>query len=223
MNFLNLSDDLLDGLNLEDKKLLELMQELLDALSEKNLILKGGTALILFYGLDRFSKDLDFDCFYNINIASVLKILRRFGEPNLKKDTRFGKRIILHPYNINVPLKLDFSLRKRQFVVQPLKITNSLYVYDINDLLLQKISAFKDRMVARDLYDIGFIVDKYYHKLLPEVKKTLLSVLKSESKIYNLISVYLSVFNQTEGFEEEDLLKSVERLLAFYRKEIQGS
>ena len=99
---------------------------------------------------------------------------------------------------------------------------NSLYVYDINDLLLQKISAFRNRTVARDLYDIGFIVDKYYHKLLPEVKRALLNVLESEAKIYDLISIYLNVFDQTEGFGEEDLLKSVERLIVFYRKEIQG-
>jgi len=222
LKFLSLSCGLLDSLHLKDKKLLELMQNILNALSGKNLILKGGNALILFYGLDRFSRDLDFDCFYNINISSVLKILQRFGEPNLKKDTNLGKRVILHPYDINVPFKLDFSLRKYRFIVQPIKIVNSLYVYDINDLLLQKISAFRNRTVARDLYDIGFIVDKYYHKLLPEVKRALLNVLESEAKIYDLISIYLNVFDQTEGFGEEDLLKSVERLIVFYRKEIQG-
>ena len=136
MKFSNLSSELLKNLTLDNRKLLELMQHILNALSGKNLILKGGSALILFYGLDRFSRDLDFDCFYNINVSSVLKILQRFGEPNLKKDTRLGKRIILHPYDINVPFKLDFSLRKYRFIVQPIKIVNSLYVYDINDLCL---------------------------------------------------------------------------------------
>jgi len=39
----------------------DIMKEIARSLSDTPFILKGGTALLLAYGLDRFSEDLDFD------------------------------------------------------------------------------------------------------------------------------------------------------------------
>ena len=40
---------------------LRVMHEVLSSVQDTPLVLKGGTALLVCYGLNRFSEDLDFD------------------------------------------------------------------------------------------------------------------------------------------------------------------
>ena len=75
-------------LNLTDEERLhyQVMQGCLNAIQkEKPLVLKGGTALMLGYGLQRFSEDLDFDIADTytgkgtIKLDSVLKNALPYG------------------------------------------------------------------------------------------------------------------------------------------------
>lgn len=52
-----------------DKYHEKLMINILKNLSDTPLVLKGGTALYLGYGLNRFSEDLDFDSVKEIKFA----------------------------------------------------------------------------------------------------------------------------------------------------------
>jgi predicted nucleotidyltransferase component of viral defense system len=46
----------------------QLMKSILKGIDDTPLVLKGGTALLLAYGLDRFSEDLDFDAPHKLNL-----------------------------------------------------------------------------------------------------------------------------------------------------------
>ena len=50
-----------------------IMRAVLASLQDSPLVLKGGTALLLCYGLDRFSEDLDFDAPKKMNLESRLE------------------------------------------------------------------------------------------------------------------------------------------------------
>ena len=50
-----------------------IMRAVLATVQDSPLVLKGGTALLLCYGLDRFSEDLDFDAPKKMNLESRLE------------------------------------------------------------------------------------------------------------------------------------------------------
>ena len=60
------------------KDRVKLIKEILPYLGD-TFVLKGGTALSLYYGLNRYSEDIDLDCTTNnmnfINKLSAIKIL----------------------------------------------------------------------------------------------------------------------------------------------------
>ena len=63
---------------------LEVFKKILNKIGD-NFVLKGGTALLLYYGLDRFSEDIDLDAFSdNMNICN--KIKENNWEINVKKN-----------------------------------------------------------------------------------------------------------------------------------------
>ncbi|MGN8462809.1 nucleotidyl transferase AbiEii/AbiGii toxin family protein [Helicobacter pylori] len=49
------------------------MRAIVKNLADTPMVLKGGTALYLGYGLNRFSEDLDFDCHKKINLLGRVK------------------------------------------------------------------------------------------------------------------------------------------------------
>ena len=110
-------------------------------------------------------------------------------------------------------------LRNKYKAICPLKfIQGNLKIYDINDLFLQKLSAFSDKKTARDLYDIAFIVDTYYSDLDYSIKRKFFDLLKSEENILDLIPEYEETFKEDTILDLTDLLESVKRLVDFYKK-----
>lgn len=76
---------------------LKIIQEILPLLGD-NFVLKGGTALKLFYGLDRYSEDIDLDCkSSNMNILNKLKMHKNFKNwtINIKKNTETVFRVMI--------------------------------------------------------------------------------------------------------------------------------
>lgn len=152
---------------------IKLMKEILPLFSE-NFILKGGTALSLFYGLNRYSEYLDFDCIsQNMNFIKNLKTHKNFKEwkITIQKDTEFVFKAIID-YGVtshfgNYPLKIEVSGRERNRL-RLLKDKNAFYqningvnVYNIDKLIAMKINAFNGRDKVRDLFDINFLFENY--------------------------------------------------------------
>ena len=149
---------------------LNLMKEILSNISD-NFILKGGTALRFYYGLDRYSEDLDFDTISSgTNIKKALEKHKDFKNWKIydKKDTEFSTRLTIDYGATNelgvYPLKIDVSARDKEKIKNGLlKFENidGVNVYDIETIAQMKRQAFLSRNKIRDFYDIGFLLDKY--------------------------------------------------------------
>ena len=215
-------------LNLTDEERLhyQVMQCCLNAIQkEKPLVLKGGTALMLGYGLQRFSEDLDFDIADTytgkgtIKLDSVLKNALPYGvslqELALRKDTPSVTRYILHyqHQNINDSLKIEVSYRT------PVKAADIVHKNSNQFLSIAKIADFKlnavldshsdARTKARDLFDTAFIVKNYANEVNPELLNKLKQV-----DINELLSRYEQSFvedkiMQRHGISADEVVLSL--------------
>lgn len=149
---------------------LDFMKEILGYVGD-NFILKGGTALRFYYGLDRYSEDLDFDSISsNMDITKQLKKHKDFNSWKIyeKKVTQSSVRLTID-YGAKTdlgiyPLKVDISgrdkIRLHNNLLKYSKI-NGINVYDIETLVDLKSLAFCQRDKIRDFYDVGFLLEKY--------------------------------------------------------------
>ena len=131
-----------------------------------HFILKGGTALMTCYGLDRFSEDIDLD---GLN-PDIEKIVNTFCFEQgftyrTAKDTNTVKRFMIDYGNAGKPLKVEVSYRRKS--IDPSEITkiNGITVYDIEPLCIMKANAYASRDRIRDLYDLTFICNNYWSEL----------------------------------------------------------
>ena len=95
-------------------------------------ILKGGTSLMLCYGLDRFSEDIDLDGKGGIirNIVNDFCAEKGYSY-RVAKDTDTVKRYMVNYGDTGRPLKVEVSFRKK--VIEPSEVTkfNGVNVYKI--------------------------------------------------------------------------------------------
>ncbi|MDO8657222.1 MAG: nucleotidyl transferase AbiEii/AbiGii toxin family protein [Candidatus Levybacteria bacterium] len=133
---------------------------------EGKLAFKGGTCLYLFYGLDRFSVDMDFNLLAeDFNDQLVTDILKKY----LTIDDRFNKYFTwfwLGSYEKSNP-KIKVEINKR---VHPDKYINKDF-YGLTipimapDLMFaHKLCAITDRkkLQNRDLFDAHFMFTKQF-------------------------------------------------------------
>ncbi|MGC9099573.1 MAG: nucleotidyl transferase AbiEii/AbiGii toxin family protein [Candidatus Micrarchaeia archaeon] len=141
-------------------------------------IFKGGTALEMVYGLDRFSEDLDFDA--DISDIAV------FDEAINNLDSKFNmiendweSDIIRHSNmhiftlyfnstkNLRLTIRVDVVLEK-PIIAPKRKILNiygkpvTIIVMDEREILAEKVNAIMNpkRNQPRDLYDLRFLLEK---------------------------------------------------------------
>lgn len=147
-------------------------------------ILKGGTALMECYGLDRFSEDIDLDALRsNVPASRFFNVIdstcSREGYTWRKaKDTPTVRRAFIDYGIPERPLKIELSLRHR--VIPPEKTTtvNGILTYTISELCKLKCAAYMSRDKIRDLFDVSFIADRYYDQLSPDAKDMLAMALE---------------------------------------------
>lgn len=137
-------------------------------------VLKGGTALMLCYGLKRFSEDIDLDC----RKQDIKEIVRRFCqakgfEMRVAKDTPSVKRCYINYGQDQTPLKVEVSYRDQTLDSQQYPQINGIKVYSIEDLAIKKNSAYQGRDKIRDLFDLSFICNHYLDQLSPTTIKTI--------------------------------------------------
>ena len=187
------------------------MEEILKTLSTKELVFKGGSALLFGYGLDRFSEDLDFDSPYNITAKSLINMLKplKFSDVNIKKDTQTTKRVIV--IFDDVSIKLEVSLRDSNYSYDKKPFLNKMSIYTIDALSNMKLDAFENRTTARDLFDLGFILYEKHNELTPKTKERFLKTFKDVDFIDLLLSRE-SAFKEDSILSESDLFESITRL-----------
>lgn len=131
-------------------------------------VLKGGTSLMMCYGLTRFSEDIDLDGFSN-NIGDIVdKFCSKNGvQYRVAKDTDTVKRYMIHYSDSgNKPLKVEISYRMGSLDFDTeTDVINDIRVYTIQNILTMKLNAYMGRDKIRDLYDVVFIGLEYWDYL----------------------------------------------------------
>jgi len=143
------------------------MRAIAQAVADTPMVLKGGTALLLIYGLDRFSEDLDFDSSKAINLENRIQQAAskhvKVKSIDVLKDTNTVSRyrLVYESSHGEGRLKVETSLRTQPMNFQ---LINGIKVYDLSSLIDQKLNALENRTTARDLYDINFLAITYPEK-----------------------------------------------------------
>ena len=127
---------------------------------------KGGTAVYLFYNLDRFSVDLDFDLLDETKEQEVFdkveKIVREYGTVKEKRDKRHTLFILLSYSDEFQNIKIEIN--KRNFASQ-YEVKNylgiSMLVMKRQDMFAHKLVAMIERKKTanRDIFDIHFFLE----------------------------------------------------------------
>ncbi len=141
-------------------------------------VLKGGTALLECYNLNRFSEDIDLDG-KSKNIEQYIKIfcINNDFSYRVAKDTNTVKRFMINYGNVSKPLKVEISFRKTIINETEINKINNIIVYNLDTLLLMKTNAYIGRDKIRDLYDVSFICNNYYNELSSQVLSNLRNAL----------------------------------------------
>ena len=127
---------------------------------------KGGTALLLFYGLSRFSVDLDFNLLKaekeNYVYQKLHDILLKYGKIDDEASKFFGPVLVLNYGSGERNLKLEISNRQddSRYEVKPFMGINML-VMTAADMFANKLCALLSRkeLVNRDIFDCWFFME----------------------------------------------------------------
>ncbi|MGB9728076.1 MAG: nucleotidyl transferase AbiEii/AbiGii toxin family protein [Nitrososphaeria archaeon] len=147
----------------------------------RELVFKGGTALALLYGLNRFSEDLDFTLdgtlelkrlvdevksdFEALGIRAIFRIVE-------DKTTSFSFRIGAEGPLFTKEIErcyIRVEVSRREKVIKnvvasevrppyPDILPFIVVVMDLEEILAEKVRAIVKRVKARDLYDLWFLI-----------------------------------------------------------------
>ena len=180
----------------------DIMRTISRDLSDLPMVLKGGTALLLCYGLNRFSEDLDFDSPRKFNIAGrIERILSQKSsahELKIVKDTETVQRIKSHYQGVTGDrlLKIETSFRTPPDESR-VTVIDGIRTYTIEALIEQKTDALTHRTAARDLFDVAFLAKTYISEFSPEIKTRLTSLIQDIDALEHRFE---------DAFEEDEIL-----------------
>jgi predicted nucleotidyltransferase component of viral defense system len=142
------------------------MRAVVCGLADLPLALKGGTALLLCCGLDRFSEDIDLDGRKKVNlqnrIAAILTRMTKTHDIRIVKDTDTVQRLKIRYETTKAAgmLKVEVSYRQG-FQDSDIVSIDGVKTYAVAKLIEQKLNALEGRTTARDLYDVAFLAQQY--------------------------------------------------------------
>ena len=148
-----------------------LIRTVVKGLSDTTMVLKGGTALLLVYSLDRHSVDIDYDSPAKLDLPSRLDGIMRSTRMEYKivnrKHTNTTSRVFIHYKTGRVKdgrLKIE---TKNNRVINPSHAHKNpgFWVYTIDKLCEHKLDAINTRTKGRDLYDLAHIAKHFRSEL----------------------------------------------------------
>lgn len=129
------------------------------------LAFKGGTSLMLFHGLTRFSTDLDFNLLDASKTEYVYKelhnLLLKFGMIDDEAIKFYGPILVLNYGKNERMLKVEVSNREfpNHYEIRSLLGTD-IRVMTLPDMFAHKLCALGERITPRDIYDVWFFLQK---------------------------------------------------------------
>jgi len=127
------------------------------------LAFKGGTALLMFHGLTRFSTDLDFNLLDPSQTETVYRRLRavvsQFGTIDDEAMKFFGPIIVLSYGKGERMLKVEVSNRQYDNHYETVNLLGTdIRVMTMPDMFAHKLCALGERVTPRDIFDIWFFL-----------------------------------------------------------------
>jgi len=159
-------------------------------------IIHGDTAIWRCYGSNRFSEDVDF--YFPPEVKEKLQVLTE----NLKKRgfiiekfKRTNNTIFAKFSYLNTSIRLEAVLKKiKNYVTKNFEMSDGTFILvntlSPEEMILEKISAYKKRKKVRDLYDIFF----------------LLKFVENKEKIKEALKDFLEKFEKPEDEKELKVL-----------------
>jgi hypothetical protein len=142
------------------------------------LIFRGGTALWFFYGLNRFSEDLDFSLIRNLNMDALIKKVTddlelmgikttlRVEKDNFRVGAEgplFTREIERCFVRVEISKRRDVVMKAIPEEYDPIYrdvLPFSIPVMDPIEVVAEKVRAIMIRDRSRDLYDLWFLLKK---------------------------------------------------------------
>lgn len=127
---------------------------------------KGGTSLMLFHNLNRFSTDLDFNLLdpakLDIVYGKVRAILTRFGTIDDEAKKLYGPVLVLNYGKGERMLKVEISMRQYpdHYEMRSLAGTD-VRVMTMPDMFAHKLCAMGERLSPRDIFDVCFFLQNH--------------------------------------------------------------
>ena len=176
---------------------IEVVQALAKSKAGAHIAFKGGTALKLFYGLPRYSEDVDYDMLPGVSGEALLDILNRLFK---KQKWEITDQALIY-YTLlfelrfagidrNFRLKIEISTRKKHLDtgIQSLRGVPVLTL-EPSFLMTEKLITFLERDAGRDIFDAWFILNGAYPLNEPMIQESFgnersfyLSILKKVGK-----------------------------------------
>lgn len=130
---------------------------------------KGGTAALLFHGLDRFSVDLDFDLLNEDEeeyvFERVLSIAKKYGTLKDSYRKKFNLFVLISYEDKAHNIKLEISRRQfgSKFEIKTY-LGVSMQVMVPEDMFAHKLMAMHERIgkTSRDIYDVWFFLEHHF-------------------------------------------------------------
>ena len=127
---------------------------------------KGGSSLMFFHNLGRFSTDLDFNLLnpekLDFVYDKVRAILTRFGKIDDEAKKLFGPVLVLNYGKGERMLKVEISIRQypNHYELRSLAGTD-IRVMTMPDMFAHKLCAMGERLSPRDIYDVWFFLQNH--------------------------------------------------------------
>lgn len=130
---------------------------------------KGGTAALMFYGLDRFSVDLDFDLLDESKESYVFEkvtaIVKKYGSLKESYKKRFNLFCLLSYEDTAHNIKIEINRRQfgSKFEIKTY-LGVSMLVMVREDMFAHKLMAMSERIskTSRDIYDVWFFLKERF-------------------------------------------------------------
>lgn len=130
------------------------------------LAFKGGTSLMFFHNLNRFSTDLDFNLLdpekIDMVYDKVRAILTRFGTIDDEAKKLYGPVLVLNYGKCERMLKVEISTRQypNHYEMRSLAGTD-IRVMTMPDMFAHKLCAMGERLSPRDIFDVYFFLQNH--------------------------------------------------------------
>ena len=130
------------------------------------LAFKGGTSLMFFHNLNRFSTDLDFNLLdpdkLDLAYDKVRAILTRFGTIDAEAKKLYDPVLVLNYGKGKRMLKVEISVRQypNHYEMRSLAGTD-IRVMSMPDMFAHKLCTMGERLSPRDIYDVWFFLQNH--------------------------------------------------------------